>query len=113
MTKKEKFIKFVEELIEPLDMSAEFSDVMDYFNTLRETEEKPMFTDNGKIILAYMQTVPGENLKAKDIAENLGVSARTVSGAMRKLVTDGFIEKLGKDPIVYSITTKGKEITID
>lgn len=113
MTKKEKFIEFVEKLIEPLDMSEEYSDVMEYFNTLRETEEKPIFTDNGKIILAYMQTVPGEKLKAKDIAENLGVSARTVSGAMRKLVTDGFIEKLGKDPIVYNITTKGKEITID
>ena len=112
MTKKEKFIELVKDLIAPLDIK-EYPDEMDYFNALCETEEKPLFTDNGKIILAYMQTVPNENLKAKDIAENLGVSARTVSGAMRKLVTDGFIEKTGKDPIIYNITTKGKEITID
>jgi predicted transcriptional regulator len=72
-----------------------------------------MFTDNGKVILAYMKTVPGENLKARDIADNLGLSAKTVSGSMRKLVSDGFIEKIGKDPIIYTITNKGKEITID
>jgi DNA-binding PadR family transcriptional regulator len=32
---------------------------------------------------------------------------------MRKLVTDGFVEKIGQDPVYYSITEKGKNITID
>jgi Mn-dependent DtxR family transcriptional regulator len=47
-------------------------------------------------------------LKAKDIAEGLGISARTVSGAMRKLVTDNYVEKISTDPIIYSLTEKGK-----
>lgn len=113
MTKKEKFIEFVKDLINSDIINNIDQDVLDYFETLQEVEEKPLFTDNGKIILAYLQTVPENSLKAKDIAENLGVSARTVSGAMRKLVSDGFVEKMGKDPISYTITNKGKEITID
>ena len=32
---------------------------------------------------------------------------------MRKLVSDGFVEKAGKDPIIYSLTEKGKEYEID
>ena len=32
---------------------------------------------------------------------------------MRKLVTDGYIEKVGKDPVVYMITEKGKTIEIE
>ena len=52
-------------------------------------------------------------LKARDIAEGLFISSRAVSGAMRKLVTDGFVEKIGKDPTIYTITETGKNITID
>ena len=51
--------------------------------------------------------------KARDIAEGLFVSSRTVSGAIRKLVTDGFVEKVGQDPVIYSITEQGKNIKID
>jgi Mn-dependent DtxR family transcriptional regulator len=51
--------------------------------------------------------------KAKDIAEGIFVSSRSVSGAIRKLVTDGFVEKTGQDPIIYSLTTAGKEVTIE
>jgi predicted transcriptional regulator len=31
---------------------------------------------------------------------------------MRKLVTDGFVEKLGDSPSIYSITEKGINIEI-
>ena len=50
--------------------------------------------------------------KAKDIAEGLFISSRTVSGAMRKLVADGFVEKVGQDPTIYSLTENGKNINI-
>ena len=43
----------------------------------------------------------------------MGVSSRSVSGAIRKLVNDGFVEKVSTDPVLYSITTKGIEVTID
>jgi hypothetical protein len=32
---------------------------------------------------------------------------------MRKLVTDGFCEKVGSDPVIYTITEKGKNYKID
>jgi hypothetical protein len=32
---------------------------------------------------------------------------------MRKLVTDGYVEKIGQDPVVYSLTDNGKNIEID
>jgi predicted transcriptional regulator len=51
--------------------------------------------------------------KARDIAEGLFISSRAVSGAMRKLVTDGFVEKVGQDPVIYSITDNGKNINIE
>ena len=41
----------------------------------------------------------------------MNITSRTASGAMRKLVTDGYVEKMGENPVVYSLTDKG--ITID
>jgi predicted transcriptional regulator len=32
---------------------------------------------------------------------------------MRKLVTDGFVEKVGQDPVMYILTEKGKNIKIE
>jgi Mn-dependent DtxR family transcriptional regulator len=51
--------------------------------------------------------------KSRDIAEGLFISSRSVSGAKRKLVTDGFVEKIGQDPAVYSLTENGKNIKIE
>ena len=51
--------------------------------------------------------------KAKDIAERMGISSRGVSGAMRKLVSDGFCEKIGENPIVYKLTEKGKNFNLN
>ena len=113
MTKKEKFIEFFKDLTKNIDMVNEFPDVMDYFNTLTVEKEKPLFTDNGKVVLGYLKTVSTETLTAKAIAENLGLSTKTVSGAMRKLVTDGYVEKVGTDPCTYMITINGINIEIN
>ena len=90
-------------------------DVVAYWEAFKGKEEadKPMFTDNGKIILKYLQDNPDiTSAKAKDIGEGLFISSRAVSGAIRKLVNDGFVEKIGQDPVLYSITEKGKTIEI-
>lgn len=117
MSKKQEFIKYVEALMkgqeEPLEMN---EDVRLYWEAFCGTTEaeKPMFTDNGKLILKWMQENTSDPmLRAKDIAEGLFISSRAVSGAMRKLVTDGFVEKVGQDPVIYSITEKGKNIKIE
>lgn len=116
MSKKQEFIKFVEMAIEsyPCPMNEEAKLYWDAFRGVDEKGEKPLFTDNGKLILDFLQKNQDTPMwKARDIAEGLFVSSRTVSGAIRKLVTDGFVEKVGQDPVIYSITEQGKNIKID
>lgn len=125
MSKKQEFIKYVEELMDcvkkmdiPRDMeippmNEEAQLYWEAFTSQKEVE-KPMFTDNGKLILKFLQeneTIP--MWKARDIAEGLFISSRAVSGAMRKLVSDGFVEKVGQDPVIYALTEKGKNINIE
>lgn len=87
-----------------------------YFEKLQnggEDKSKPAFTEKGAIILNYLKDNPDAVLPAKKIAEDLELSSRTVSGAMKKLVTDGYVEKFEGEPKTYSITEKGKEVQIE
>jgi Mn-dependent DtxR family transcriptional regulator len=52
-------------------------------------------------------------MKAKDIGDELFISSRTVSGALRKLVNDGFVEKIGQNPVIYTLTEKGKNYNFE
>ena len=123
MTKKQKFIEVIQkEIFDRDDIYCEnypddWEDLKAYWDAFKGKEEieKPMFTDNGKLILKYMQehVIDMPMGKAKDIGEGLFISSRAVSGAIRKLVTDGFVEKIGQDPVVYALTEKGKEIEIN
>ena len=114
---KQEFLTFINKL---MDASPEIvekymtEDVKEYLNFLAENsiDSKPEITDNGKVILAYLQEREVSMLKARDIAEGLSISSRSISGSMRKLVSDGFVEKIGKDPAVYRITEKGKKYNI-
>ena len=115
---KQEFIDFLNALMAAAPDVAEANmteSVRVYIEALSEpVEEKPALTDNGKLILGYLQKNAGMTaLKARDIAEGLFISSRTVSGAIRKLVTDGFVEKIGQDPVIYSITEKGKNFVIE
>ena len=115
MSKKSEFINFIESQID--DWSEASEEAQAYWEACRGKEEvdKPLFTDNGKLILKYLQDHQADMPmgKAKDIGEGLFISSRAVSGAIRKLVTDGYVEKIGQDPVVYSLTEKGKTITIE
>lgn len=112
MSNKQEFIEFVEKYVQEMPEGAQ-----KYFNAMKSVQEKekPMFTDGGKQILKYMQDnhANGETVTAKHVAEGMGISSRSVSGALRKLVTDGFMEKVGTDPVVYALTNKGVEVVID
>lgn len=117
MSKKDEFVKYVEELI---DATTDFhipmsDDAKLYWEALKGKveEDKPMFTDNGKLILQYLKDHQETPMwKARDIAEGLFISSRAVSGAIRKLVTDGYVEKVGQDPVIYSLTENGKNVEI-
>ena len=114
---KQEFIDFVNALIEAAPDVAEklmTENVKAYMEALSDKKaEKPVLTDNGKLVLKYLQGVEPGIYKAKDIADGLYVSSRNVSGAMRKLVTDGFVEKVGQDPVIYSLTEQGKNIELE
>ena len=114
MSKKESFITMVESLLEN-NINVEISeDAIEYFESLKKINEteKPKFTALGLKILQFMQdnkTTFNNMFKAKDIGEGLFISSRSVSGVIRKLVADKYVEKIGTEPIVYSLTKKGEE----
>ncbi len=115
---KTELLKFINDLIkhdETYANSIMTDEIKAYLEVLATNEkEKPEITDNGKIILKYMQDNDIKMAKSKDIAVGLGYeSARGVSGSIRKLVSDGFVEKIGKDPAVYALTEKGRNYKID
>lgn len=117
---KQEFIDFLNALMEASpDIVAEkmTDNVKMYIEAIKEdVENNPVLTENGKIVLQFLQNHP-ETLvwKSKQIFD-LGVeipTSRGVSGALRKLVSDGFCEKIGKDPVIYSLTEKGKNFKIE
>ena len=113
---KQEFIKFLEDLMAKANITeADIPEnVKAYIDIIKNDtkSEKPILTDNGKLVLDYLQKNP-EPKKARDIAEGMFVSSRTVSVTLRKLVSDGFNKKIGQDPVIYTITEKGKEFIIE
>jgi Mn-dependent DtxR family transcriptional regulator len=111
MTKKEAFIKMVEELLNPLDTTELDKMALEYFEELKNSaapKEKVELTESGAKILKYMQeNEANKSFTSKEIAEGLFTSSRSVSSSMRKLITEGFVEKLTLEPITYGLTDKG------
>lgn len=115
MNKYKQFLDYFDWLVENCKQSVVMPDeVQDVYNMLQEQQamEKPMFTESGLSILEYLQSCDAKSLKARDIADGMVISSRQVSGAIRKLVTDGFVDKMGSSPVIYSLTTKGKDFDI-
>lgn len=115
---KKEFIDFLNALMAAAPEVAEnlmTDNVKQYMEVLiGKDKEKPELTDNGKLVLKFLQDHQEvATWKAKDIAEGLFISSRTVSGSIRKLVTDGFAEKVGQDPVIYVLTEKGKNYKIE
>ena len=50
---------------------------------------------------------------SREAAEALFTSGRSIAGSMRKLVNDGYVDKVGKDPVQYSLTDAGKNYQFD
>ena len=111
MSKKQVFIDYVQDLMNMANAPAMSEEAKIYWDAfcLVEEVDKPLFTDNGKMILKFLQDNQKETMwKARDIAEGLFINSRAVPGTMRKLVTEGYVEKIGQDPVVYTLTEKGK-----
>ena len=118
MNKCEQFLNFFDYLVEQSKISKDVipKEVMEYYNVLKEQQisqkDKPILTEIGTQVLQYLQTNEVQSAKARDIADGMNMSSKKISGSMRKLVTDGFVEKIGANPVVYALTDKGKNFKI-
>lgn len=117
MTKRQEFIKFISALMEKYpdeQMNEDASLYWEGFCATKDEKEKPLLSDNGKIILKFLQdNRDTRTWTSKVLGEQIGISSRSASGSMRKLVEEGFVEKCGADPIAYAITDKGININIE
>lgn len=116
MSKKEIFITEITELVENKDIELS-QDALDYLEQLKSKKMSTEgMTENGKKILKYMQEryeQVDNKFKASQIGEGIFVSGRSVSGSMRKLIADGYVEKVATNPVAYGITELGKGYTFD
>ena len=94
------------------DSDAQANELSDFLEAQNDSS-KPEITEAGLKILEYLQGSGKTTQKAKDIAEGMGVSSKKVSGSIRKLVSDGFVDKFGSSPVTYSLTEKGKTFDIE
>lgn len=114
---KQEFLNFVNSLMEAnpeLTRKLMTDEIRQYLKALEEIkDEKPTLTKTGVIVLRTMQINSDVKMwKSKDLAEYSGISSKSVSGTMRKLVNDGFCEKMGTGPVIYYLTEKGKNYEI-
>ena len=121
MTNKEAFISEIEKITENFEEPVLLQEILseqayDFFISLKEDKKtNEEITEKGTIILEYMQKESEKNVTnftAKSIGEGLEQNSRSISGGMRKLVSCGYVEKTGENPIVYKLTEKGKNLTI-
>ena len=108
MTSKENFIAEIEKLLTTGSIN---EDAMTYFNNLKSSS---VITKKGAAVLEEIQKQTKDYVfTSKMIAEVLNVSSRSVSGTLKKLVSDGFIEKVNTtSPISYKATEMGYTFTI-
>lgn len=74
------------------------------------------FTEKGAKIFAFMKNNHekyNNTFNAKTIGDEVFMGARVVSGAMRKLVTSGYVEKIGANPVAYSLTKFGLDYCLE
>lgn len=104
MTEKELFVSEIQSLLDTNQL--QLSDAsLAYFEAMKVT--KTQITKKGQEILDWLSEHDvGKPLSAKEIAEGMGLTSRSVSGSLRALVTSGYVSKDGKDPVKYSLIKK-------
>lgn len=114
-----EFLEAVNKMIEhdPMFAATVMTDnakmVLEALTNGKSVENKSLISDKGKLIIDYLKTLTVP-MKTADIALGMGLASRSVSGAMRKLVSDGYVEKISTGAsAVYIITEKGKEFKED
>ena len=124
MTNEEAFIKIIQKEIFDNDdiygenYEQEFPLAKAFWEDFKNGKSKnsKKMTENGTKLLSWMQENEEKMsniFTSKEAAEALFTSGRSISGSMRKLVNDGYVEKIGKNPVQYSLTENGKNYEFD
>lgn len=114
MTNREKFIEEIENSLHSDGGLCLSTEARAYFEELKNGKASVGgLTEAGEKILTWVRdnTTKSQVLfSSKAIGEGLFIHSRNVSGAARKLVTDGYLYKEGKNPVCYGITQEGRMI---
>lgn len=103
----------MQEFLKEIDSHKEnlSNEAIEFLNELIEKNSaENILTDTGKKILKTMYANRGAYLNifsSKQLGELLFMSARSISGSMRKLVSEEYVEKTGTNPVIYKLTEKG------
>lgn len=107
------------------DFDKYFNHTTDTYEFLKEDFEKILknvtpnqkgITENGLKILKVMKDnceKYNNIFTSKNIGEFLFMSPRSVSGSMKKLISDSYVEKIGANPVSYGLTDLGKNYKFD
>ena len=89
-------------------------EALDFYNDLKEKNQNT-FTENGRKILICMQKNEEQykTFSSKQLGELLFMPPRSVSGAMKKLLNEGYCRKQATNPVTYELTSIGKETQLD
>jgi predicted transcriptional regulator len=87
---------------------------LEFYKQLKE-KSQTTFTENGKKILKCMQQNVDnyKTFNSKQIGELLFMPPRSVSGSIKKLISEGYCIKVGVNPVCYELTALGKETQLD
>lgn len=109
---KQELIDYVEN---NLDLSVLSEEAKNYWKDIKENKNCGKLTEKGKVIIKAMLEMPKEAANAnsaKSIANYIQIPARSVSGCMKKLVSDGYVVKKSLNNIVfYELTEKSNMLT--
>ena len=115
---KEIFIKHLTRLLQQEDtqelFKEDYPEIMDFWNKFIGEKTVGGVTAKGKEILRVMQEHYQDcnnSFSSKQIGEYLNTSGKTVSGSMKKLITDDYVEKISQNPVLYALTDNGKAFT--
>lgn len=111
MTNKEMFINEILNFISKENGLSFSNEALKFFNELQnEKSNNRTLTEIGEKILIWVKNSTSKNnvmFSCRTIGEGLFLSPRIISGAVRKLINDGYLHKEGKNPVLYGITKEG------
>lgn len=109
--RKQLFIDTVEKLFNENEIPQE---ALDFFADYKKgsASNKKEITEKGITIIKALREV-NDWITASSLGEKIDVSGRSVSGTMRKLVLDGYVNKMDGSPASYKISDKGMNFDLE